>query len=524
MLPARLHPLSNSWLQEPETHLVMEPCSAPDHGVMNRAVRSAEDMLIHCHLGPVQVRQIMPVPTVFPSAVSKTEPGSDRNMIFTPHNQPFLFALCCILAVSFHQEVSFCQSSAIELSIPEVAGQKIILEGYDGFLTVSLAEIILDSAGNGKAKINYRGFLQIRLPGGQQYPLIVKNRKTIFKLMDIDSFPVFRGDPENRFLYEYIRREMQGVRKSALLEEAFQAFNENDPFLEELLKEKTLLEAEKQELTKELSDSSKYLATLVLQAKLLLETSYSIKSHDELKERKEDFLRFVVSHYEILRYSDLVQQLAAQYMMMNEYVLWGRGFPFEKVIIADVETWIDRLEQLVPPQKIVNYFLRFYLGRSMVTLSGDITFHYREYLSCPATKTSKAKTGKIDVTIEIRRSSHSEPGLSLGKMTGSPKILFFYREGCPACIVDQVILNRKLAEHHPEIPYITVFSEGESAPGLSVLTKLQAEQFYYAVSGPLFLQAGIEQYPCLLVLSSDNKIVRKCYSPEEIQEYVGIHD
>jgi hypothetical protein len=419
---------------------------------------------------------------------------------------------------------SFCQSSTIELSLPAAAGQEISVFGYDGFQTDTLPRIKLDSLGAGKVRMKYRGFILIKLPGGQQYPLIVNNKKTFFGLRNMDVLPEFRDDAENRFLYYYLTIKGRTARQSELLDESLTFITDNDTSRNGLMKEKVMLEEEKKKLVKIFADSSKYLAAVILQAKSLMETTYGINSREELKESKDAFFSFILDHFGELRHTDMLQQMAAQFMMMNEYVKWDHDFPFEKGVISDVGVWIDKIGNRIPPDDIVNYFLRFYLGRSMVSLSGTITFSYNEYLKCPAKKTSQPHAKEINGTFDIRHSSDPKLEISLDKMMGNNKVLFFYKEGCPACIVEQIMLNRRLREQQSTVPYITVFLPGETNKGLAVLTRLQSEQFYYLESDRLYQKAGIDQYPSLVVLSSDNKVIRKYYRLEDMQRYIGTNN
>jgi len=57
----------------------------------------------------------------------------------------------------------------------------------------------------------------------------------------------------------------------------------------------------------------------MLQTKQLLYSSCSIKTLEQLRAKKREFLRFVGENFQDLRHSDMIRLLIGQYFMMHEY-------------------------------------------------------------------------------------------------------------------------------------------------------------------------------------------------------------
>jgi hypothetical protein len=58
----------------------------------------------------------------------------------------------------------------------------------------------------------------------------------------------------------------------------------------------------------------------MIEAKQLLESTYSIKTIKELQAMKESLHTFANIHYHDLQRSDILMRLIAQYFMLHEYV------------------------------------------------------------------------------------------------------------------------------------------------------------------------------------------------------------
>lgn len=134
-------------------------------------------------------------------------------------------------------------------------------------------------------------------------------------------------------------------------------------------------------------------ANLMLEAKNLLESSYTIKTIPELSAKKKEFLQFVGKHFLQLRHSDMVMRLIAQYFMMLEYVDYHvKGAPptdiqkrYQSEVLSGVKNWLALLTPHLPKYEVLNYCVGLYYRRSMVTLAAKIIDNFRESAFCPGT-------------------------------------------------------------------------------------------------------------------------------------------
>lgn len=123
----------------------------------------------------------------------------------------------------------------------------------------------------------YRGLALLKFAGGQTYPVIIGNKSFSITIGNPAEPPSFANSAENDLLYK--------------------ALTDNTQIPEQYT-----------------------FASLLIQTKRLLESSYSIRTVHELKAKKTEFQQFVEDNYQLLQYSNLINRLIDQYFMMHEYV------------------------------------------------------------------------------------------------------------------------------------------------------------------------------------------------------------
>jgi hypothetical protein len=429
-------------------------------------------------------------------------------------NQRFVYTVILIFFLSAITLVA--QKSTVEIELKPAAGKLVKLTGFDGFRADTLSSLILDQSGFGAATIPYRGFILLVMEDGRIFPLILDKKKTKIFLNSYSEVPQFAGDEENTFLYTVLTSNQQFAGKKMVIAEGSRFFQTNDPFRPVLDGEMDSLVARKERLEKSIWARKEGMAGLLIQGKSLIESTSEITTREQLDDQKTKILKFIQSHQEDLRHTDMLRQLAYQYEMMNEYIRWGK-YPYEVVMVNDVGTWIDSLGKQLGSHQIVNYFLQFYLDRSMVSMAIRIAEKYESYSLCPALNEGEADS-LSDMEIKI---SDTRSGIGNLKKMSFLKILFFYNSGCPACIAEQISLMRTLKQEKAPVPAITLFSASDEEKGLSTLTRLQREPFLYAVSDKAITSAGIDNFPAFLVVSPDQKTEYRFYTLAGLKKWIA---
>ena len=124
---------------------------------------------------------------------------------------------------------------------------------------------------------SYLGLALLVFSGGQRYPVILGDEPLALQITSPNIPPSFPVGSENEFFYKLLSGRG--------------------------------------------SETGQYtFPQLMIQAKILLESSQDIHNTRELSAKKIEFHKFVGDNYDRLKHSDMIRQLIAQYFMMHEYV------------------------------------------------------------------------------------------------------------------------------------------------------------------------------------------------------------
>jgi len=434
-----------------------------------------------------------------------------------------IIILGLILTVLFISVKGYSQSSELKIRFPSEAGAKAMITGYNYLKNDTIGMIDLNTQGEGVLKHNYIGFALITVAGTRQYPIIINKGYTTIELIPGSKTPKFGNCKDNAFLYRTLIAKEELMRKRMTIDEALESFDDNDPFRKSLIAEKEKLSTKEISLNKNIKDSSVfYVSALLMQAKELMETTYGIKTEAELKDRKNAFLTFINKNIKTLRYSDMIQQLAGQYVMMNEYVIIGQNNHYNQVLV-DVEDWIKKFGKSIGSKQIAEHFMNIYAGRSMYGVAGRIAERFHKETACKInTKTFELKGDKKSIIIEaeIKNSKAGDNTIKLKNIPSQYKILIYHSNKCSASYVQNIMLSRYTREKMIQVPVITVFVEGESQDALSRFSKIKPDAFYYSESNSLFKVAGITQVPSYVILNKGNVIEKKFVSLEKMKAYL----
>jgi hypothetical protein len=280
------------------------------------------------------------------------------------------------------------------------------LVGYNGLAEHSI--FIGNLVAGSKREINtgYRGLALIIFADGKRYPLIIGDTSFTMKIASSDELPSFTGSTENDFFYNLLAGR-EAVHKTYSF------------------------------------------ALIMIQAKKLLESTYSIQTPKELSAKKREIHEFVSKHYDYLTRSDMLRRLLGQYFMMHEYVNYHtEGTPitsiqqrFQQAIFVGVENWLEILKIHIPEHVILNYCVSLYYRRSMVTLASLIIDQNTKFAYCPGIE-KKRFSFPGDLTVVDGAGSRE---WKLNEFKGD-KIIAFVSEDCTVSMVTTISKARELSD------------------------------------------------------------------------------
>lgn len=437
----------------------------------------------------------------------------------------FLFAKNCkLILINFAivfillTKTSYSQQSVFKVVSASDAEAIVSVVGYNYFSYDTIGSVKLDK--NGVATLNhkYQGFALVTIGNSKQYPIILKGSSNSLNITSEEELPVFYNDNENNFLFRNLIAKDRLYRKTMSIDESLKGFMEDDPVYPILLSEKAKLDMMKNSYNKSLIDSSFYFAAKLLLAKELIETTYGIRTQDELKDRKSAFLEFIKSNLKILKHSDMLQQFGSQYVMMNEYVVTGQSNHYEQVI-NDVDKWVKYFGKEIGTKPIVEFFMNAYAGRSMLGMAGRISSAYSKEVACKVNLKKLNSKGKSFAEIDVKLSKRSSNTVKLKSIPSSYKILYFYKDNCPVALVQNIILSRYMSSKMYQIPVLTIF-DANAENTVKLLGRLKPETFYYTEDKSLFKLAKIKKAPSYILLNKENKKEKKFNDLEKMKKYL----
>jgi len=225
------------------------------------------------------------------------------------------------------------------------------LQGYNGLETILISHGTLSAGEPRKVETPHRGLAMLVFSGGQKYPVIIGRNSSKVVITSPDEIPSFDTGGENHHFY-------------TLLSDA------------------------------EATDKKNSFARVMIQGKVLLDSSSSIRTIVELHDKKVEFQEFVQRNYQEVSHSDLLGRFIGQYFMMHEYVSYHReGIPagdirsqFQQEVLAGVKGLLALLQEEIPENELLNYIIGLYYNRGMVTLASFIADNFRESAFCGGEK------------------------------------------------------------------------------------------------------------------------------------------
>ncbi len=370
----------------------------------------------------------------------------------------FLLFICSVLAAN--------DADCAKLFIHSKTAVAIEIVGFNSLAETSLFKGNLKPDSKHEINTSYRGLALLVFAGGQSYPVIIGDESFPVTIANPAEPPSFANSAENDFFYKALTNKTQVPEQYAF-------------------------------------------ASLMIQAKYLLDSSHSIRTAQELRAGKKEFQQFVAENYQNLRHSDMIRRLLGQYFMMHEYVDYHiEGAPasnikkrYQKEILTGVADWLKILSPHISEQEILNYCVSLYYNRSMVTLASLIVDTFKDAAYCPG---DAPETLSFPDDLQILAPGQNKTE-NLGTIKGN-KLIAFVSEHCPVSMVAAVSKARKMAKEKQTIPLIVAPLEKLSGKHLAMSRmirngkllfvsdeKWRKENLTKKIKLPLFINAMVER-------------------------------
>jgi hypothetical protein len=375
--------------------------------------------------------------------------------------------------------------------------------GYDGFESFILASVKLDSNEKSAISTDYQGLVLLTFPGEMRYPLLLDGRGLEIFLESDRAAPAFVDAPENDFLYQFLRTSVQYHTQLRLLENYLAEFSAGDAFAPEVENEFDRVNAELNALHSKLPNASFSMASVLLQARLLMESTYSVSTPEELNESKVMIRDYINTHYDLMARSDMLQEFGRQYMMMNEYVSRGKS-QLKEDILKDVSDWIRLLDGRISASQVIEFFVATYFNRSMITRASEIV---HEFYDIVLTDSQPMPFMLGDTLADL--SITNQDGILTEQLNDWDlhKVIAIVSFESKASMAENVMLLRGITSEHLFLPVVVVSETGFSKD-LCLMSQLSTAYLFYGNdAGWLEDNAGTSAEIPLFMLLDENNVV-----------------
>ena len=277
---------------------------------------------------------------------------------------------------------------------------EIELRGFNALTETTLFNGNFQAGTSREIATPYQGFA-----GGQSYPVVISAEDFALNIKAAAKPPSFTGSPENDCLYQLLA-------------------------------------------SSEPVSGQPIFASLLIQAKTLLESTHTIRTTTDLAAKKKEIQGFIGTHYQSLKHSDMIKRLMSQYFMMHEYVDYHvKGEPataiktrYHQEILQGVASWLELLQPYLSEQEILNYCVSLYYQRSMITLAGKIVENFKNIAHCPGAEIEKVNFPK-DLLLVC---AVNKRNIKWSDLTGKKTIVFVSAD-CPISMVEAIVKARQLS-------------------------------------------------------------------------------
>ncbi len=419
-----------------------------------------------------------------------------------------VFSLLFILIAT-----SSCKVTNLEIDNP--GKYEVKLEGVNGFDFVKLLELNNENLTQKQFYVDYSGLALIKYSGGQIYPIYLKGKNTKVELFEPNTPPQFMDSPDNDFLYYWIGSYRKLQNDTKMLEMSVERLGKEDAFVTEIVKEQERLEAKRLSMVKELEGDEFLEVKRILQARVLNESSYGIKTKEDLKEQKEKYHAFVKENITILEHSDMLIEICKQYLMMNEYVSFTKS-EFYAQIIEDTKNWMEIVSPELSKKEAVVFVTKNFFGRSMVAIANSVYESQEDLFIGKSEEKKPFELGeKIpDYSIKMEGSAKAVEVLKMKRY----KVFSIVGKDDVISKVATISLARDIETQNSNIPVI-IIPKKKLSPEHYVMDKMYARTLYFVDNDNITFD-DYKDIPLFVVVDSDNKVIMLSESRKEVNQRI----
>jgi hypothetical protein len=391
------------------------------------------------------------------------------------------------------------------------------LTGFRGLYSFTIAEMSLQEGQQEVFDYNgYTGLALIVFESGQRYPLILNGDFIQAVIHDPDTAPALSGSAENDFLYSFLNDFQKSSRELLELESSLTEISDADPFRGAIEGARENLTTKKADLEEQLNTSNYLCATLLLKARVLMESTYSIKTEEELNRKKQEILGFVKENYGWLFYSDMLAELCNQFFMMEEYVFF-KSQSFEQAIISSSNDWLELVKGYLEPKEMLGFICAFYYNRGMVSYASAIMNSQTELVFGGNLESLPEMPKNINTLDELNISSpYMDFGAELSDLKG-PKVLAIVDNSNIFSKIETIVLARLIEQQEINCA-IVIVPMGEQKEYLRLMNKMFAGTFYFSFEMPeICREVEMDsKLPLFITLNTENLPVKVYKDSREV--------
>jgi len=354
----------------------------------------------------------------------------------------------------------FAQNTA-SITIITNIGIEARLDSYTGFNKNTIAKIQSDAAKEFKIQTDYKGLAFLNFSTGQNYPVYLTGKDFLIRIIDPLKRPMFSQNTDSEYLYQWLSSYKQLQKDDRLLQSSLSNINTNDPFYSEIINEQKRIEQKRLAIISNLNKEPSHGVNLLIQARILNESTYSLKTKEALELKKKEYQQFVQNNLIELYYSDMLLQLCHQDLMMNEYVLVTNTEMYSQ-INKDVQRWVSMLSPRIEAKETIAFIMKIFYNRGMVSIAAHILQNNRNILDKKVYRNSPNlqslyNIGETVLDLNIEEAIHSK-GRDLTK-NKNYKIVSLVDVDDVVSQVSTITLARQLDKTQSKIPIIIIPKE-----------------------------------------------------------------
>ncbi|NOX45590.1 MAG: hypothetical protein GXO89_01255 [Chlorobi bacterium] len=387
---------------------------------------------------------------------------------------------------------------------------------YSNFESDTLMSGTVSAGILSETPVDYRGFALLTINNTFSYPLIIGNEDIHIDFTKPGAAPEIKEGDENRFFYTFY-----GAYN--LLNSQLRFYNNkknrmagNDSLYREIVAITDSLNQEKELLVSGLPQKNYPVASAILQEKLLEESSWGIKSLDELHQKQKGFAQFASGNYPYLQHSQQLSALINQSFMMLEYINYYESIEktgdkktdIDKIkellrseMIDQTQLWIDALKPYVPEPVILAQCVQAFYNRSMTTKAMEIISAFGELAKCE---------GDGDGQINFPEAFDVVKGdgyTIINTHTLNPEKIIIMVDN--ECVFSKVLAIQAVREHEKSPIPIIILPKGKLDSEILALDKLCVKDLYFVKEKAWVNNAIMDghKYPYYYKLGASNKVL-----------------